>query len=179
MRTIQLMVAAFNMNNKKTGKDTINRAERLKLIPKDQAGSRKHRRSVISALEKVLCNDILHFHRLAAAIVSNDAKSCYNRIVLWIAALASLRLGLGKGPVQEMMNTLQQAVHRINTAYGDSSSTYGGSNDPPHQGVGQGNGAGPTIWAVISAILLTIMKDLGFGLNTLSSLSDTALTLVE
>jgi hypothetical protein len=77
-----------------------------------------------------------------------------------------------------MMNTLQQAVHRINTAYGDSSSTYGGSNDPPHQGVGQGNGAGPTIWAVISAILLTIMQDLGFGLNTLSSLSDTALTLV-
>jgi hypothetical protein len=32
MRTIQLMVAAFSMNNKKTGKDAINRAERLKLI---------------------------------------------------------------------------------------------------------------------------------------------------
>jgi hypothetical protein len=124
-----------------------------------------------------LCNDILRFRHLSAAIVSSDAKSCYDRIVLWIAALALRRLGLGKGPVQEMMITLQLAVHRINTAYGDSSATYGGSNDPPHQGVGQGNGVGPTIWAVISAVLLAIMKDLGFGLNTLSSLSDMALSL--
>jgi hypothetical protein len=67
MRTIQLMVAAFNMNNKKSGCDSMTRAELLKLIPKEQAGSRKHRRSVISALEKVFCNDIIRLHRLAAS----------------------------------------------------------------------------------------------------------------
>jgi hypothetical protein len=49
---------------------------------------------------------------------------------------------------------------------------------PPHQGCGQGNGAGPTIWAVISAILLTIMRNLGFGLNATSSLSAVTLSLV-
>jgi hypothetical protein len=178
MRTIQLMVAAFNMNNKKSGRDTMRRAERLLLLPKEQAGSRKFRRSVLSALEKVFCNDIIRQRRLAAIILSNDAKSCYDRIVLWLAALALRRVGLHIGPTLEMMFTLQHAVHTVNTAFGDSTDTYGGSNLPPHQGAGQGNGAGPTIWAVISAILLTIMRNLGFGLNAVSSLSAVALSLV-
>ena len=41
MRTIQLFSAAFNMNNKKIGKEVIRRAEELRLIPKDQSGSKK------------------------------------------------------------------------------------------------------------------------------------------
>ena len=45
MRTIQLMVAAFNMNNKKTGRDALQLAEMFNLIPCEQAGSRKWRRA--------------------------------------------------------------------------------------------------------------------------------------
>ena len=41
MRTIQLFSAAFNMNNKKIGKEVIRRAEELRLTPKDQSGSKK------------------------------------------------------------------------------------------------------------------------------------------
>ena len=88
MRIIQLMAAAFNMNNKKTGRDGLRNAELFKLLPDEQAGSRKRRRAILSALEKVLMNDILRFCRVAAIIISNDARSCYDRIVLWIATLA-------------------------------------------------------------------------------------------
>ena len=47
----------------------------------------------------------------------------------------------------------------------------------PHQGSGQDNGKEPTIWVMISAILLTIMQDEGFGLNALSCLSQLALVI--
>ena len=58
MRTVQLFSAAFNMNNKKIGKEVIQRAEELNLIPKNQSGSRKGRRSVLTALNDFLVIDI-------------------------------------------------------------------------------------------------------------------------
>ena len=54
MRTIQLMLAAFNMNNKKTGQDMMRNAEALGLIPAEQTVSRKNHRAVLTALNKVL-----------------------------------------------------------------------------------------------------------------------------
>ena len=53
MRTIQLMVAAFNMNNKKTGREAMARAEHLHLLADEQAGTRKNRKASIAAQDKV------------------------------------------------------------------------------------------------------------------------------
>ena len=92
MRTIQLFVAQFNMNNKKTGRDAMARAEELGVMPKEQAGSRKHHRAVLSALNKVLTVDLLRMRRQAGALCSNDAKSCYDRLVHWVASLCLRRM---------------------------------------------------------------------------------------
>ena len=75
-----------------------------------------------------------------------------------------------------MTNTLQSATHDIATAFGISIDKYFPTT-PPHHGSGQGNGSGPTIWVMISAILLTIMRDEGFSLNALSYLSQLALVI--
>ena len=172
------MPAAFNMNNKKTGRDVMALAEKLDLLPDEQAGSRKGHRSNLTALNKVLTNDLIRSRRLPTIIIFNDAKSCYDRVVLWIAAISLRRLGTSASASQEMMRTLQAAKHKICTAYGDSSITYGGSClNPPLQGAGQGNGAGPAIWVAISTVLLSIMRQQGFGFSILSSLSFTALVL--
>ena len=178
MRTIQLMPAAFNMNNKKTGREIMANAERFNLLPDEQAGSRRNHRANLTALNKVLTNDIIRARRIPSVIIFNDAKSCYDRIVLWIAALAMRRLGATKESTLEMTKTLQLASHKICTAYGDSSTTYGGEDSfPPLQGVGQGNGAGPAIWVAISTVLLTIMRTKGFGLSILSAVSLHALVI--
>jgi hypothetical protein len=88
MRIIPLMVASFNMNNKLTGRMVMTRAEQLRLIPPEQSGSRKKKRSILTLLNTVLTMDILRLRQPPMAICSNDAKSsCYDRIVLWIAAL--------------------------------------------------------------------------------------------
>ena len=125
MRTIQLMPAAFYMNNKKTGRDMMRNAEALGLIPAEQAGSRKNQRVVLTALNKVLSNYLIRARNLPTVFVFNDAKSYYDRIVLWIASLALRRLGVSREATLEMMLTLQAAEHKICTAYGDSHQTYG------------------------------------------------------
>jgi hypothetical protein len=63
-----------------------------------------------------------------------------------------------------MFSMLQNLEHTISTTYGDSEETYGGDLWViPMQGVYQGNGVGPSIWAVVSLPLLDIMREDEFG----------------
>jgi hypothetical protein len=63
-----------------------------------------------------------------------------------------------------VFTTLQNLHHTVMTIYGHSKSDYGGTLwVVPYSGVGQGNGAGPAIWAVVRTPVLKIMKYEGFG----------------
>ena len=75
MHTIQLMHSEFNMNNKKMARDMMKAAESLKLIAREQYGSRKHHQAIMAALNKRLTMDLFRYRRQAGAICSNDAKS--------------------------------------------------------------------------------------------------------
>jgi hypothetical protein len=121
MRTITLMDAAFNMNNKQLGQDLLYHAEAHQNLAKEQYGSRKHHQSSTAAANKVLTMDLLCMRRQAGALCSNDAKSCYDRIVHSVTALAFCCQGAPKGPVASLLKTLQDAHHKIRTAYGVSS----------------------------------------------------------
>ena len=178
MRTIQLMNAAFNLNNKHTARLAMKRAEKYNLIPWEQAGSRKRRRAILSALDKVLTMDIARANRLPCVVISCDAVSCYDRIVLWIAALAFRRVGVDQSVTYEMMESLQKATHKVATAFGTSSKGYKSRTRNPFQGIGQGNGAGPATWELISALILSIMAQQGFGINITTIISLTAMTMV-
>ena len=76
------MPATFNMNNKKTGREVMVLVGKLNLLPDEQAVSRKVHRSNLTALNKVLTNDLIRSRRLPTIIIFNDAKSFYYRIVL-------------------------------------------------------------------------------------------------
>ena len=171
MRTITLMDAAYNMNNKQLGKDLMAHAEELGNIAREQYGSRKHHRSNTAATNKVLTMDLLRIRHQAGALCSNDAKSCYDRIVHSIASLALKRQGAPPGAVHSLLLTLQQSSHKIRTGYGTSRQKYGKDRSPPLQGAGQGNGVAPTTWAVISTVLIHMMRAAGFGIELLSCLS--------
>ena len=59
-----------------------------------------------------------------------------------------------------MFSTIQRLVHRIRTAFGLSQKSFGGlahSFRKPPQGMGQGNGAGPTVWSILSS---TVFEEL-------------------
>ncbi len=50
----------------------------------------------------------------------NDAKACYDRIIMALASLVCRRLGLPKEAVQFMANLLQTARYRLKTRLGVS-----------------------------------------------------------
>jgi len=59
------------------------------------------------------------------AICSNDAKGCYNYIVLIVAALCLCRLGTPEPVVQSMVLTIQGMQHHIWSTYGNSTQSQG------------------------------------------------------
>ena len=77
----------------------------------------------------------------------------------------------GMGPVVAMCSDLSYMPFHIRTEFGDSSTTYGGSYQDPYESLGQGNGAAPAGWLVVSSVLLIFMRtacDCTRGISALS-----------
>ena len=163
MRKITMFAADFNMNNKLMGQTIMQQAEDNHILHEEQYGSRKNRKSILVSLNQRLSFDLCRQRRQAAGIVSVDAKACYDRIVHNVAILNLRKIGIPLKPLLSMFNTLQVAHHYTMTAFGVSERTYRSMLDIPLQGIGQGNGAGPSIWAVINAPIISLLKRKGGG----------------
>jgi hypothetical protein len=153
-----LYEADFNQNNKRIGRDMMYYAEDLKNLAPEQYGSRKNHTAIDHGLNKQLTFDLLRIKKKMGAICANDAKACFNRIVHSVASLAMQCQGVPPGPIICMFTTIQNLKHYVCTIYGDSLLSFGGTIwTVPIQGVGQGNGAGPQIWAVVSTPVLDML----------------------
>ncbi|CAJ1934702.1 unnamed protein product [Cylindrotheca closterium] len=172
MRTIQLFNSEAQANYKKAGRVAMKNAEEDDIIPKGQCGSRKQHQSIDLALSKRLIWDSIILERRSSGWISNDAKSCFDRIVHWVAKTALRRFGLPVTVTNLMFDILAKAKHRVRTGFGDSDRTFGPTGDVPFQGCGQGNGAGPCIWVAISAILIDAMEAEGFGYKSRTALTN-------
>jgi hypothetical protein len=73
MRTICLMDAACNMNNKWCGREFMKHNEKLGTLHNKQEGSRKERNCPECVLKKVLATDIMRQQCKAGFLCSNDA----------------------------------------------------------------------------------------------------------
>ena len=103
-----------------------------------------------------------------------DLKSCYDRVVHTAASLALQRVGVPISQIKCMFGTIQNLVHRIRTAFGLSKKSFGGKKSKfrrPPQGMGQGNGAGPTVWSILSSTIFEELQSRGFSTPFLYSLS--------
>ena len=63
LRTINLMEAEFNFTNKIMGREIAACAEKNKLLPKEQYGSRKQHQARHHGLNKRLLYDMVHLQR--------------------------------------------------------------------------------------------------------------------
>lgn len=188
MRTILLYDAAFNQNNKWIGRAAMAHSERLQLkascsdrqpMAPEQYGSRKRHQAIDQCLNKWLTFDLSRILHIPMALCSNDANSCYDRVVHSVAALCLRRIGCPEPAVVSMFDTIQNLRHHVRSKYGDSTTAYSANNGPiPIQGLGQGNGAGPTIWALISTPILNLLRTHGFGNKITSCISGSNLHFV-
>ena len=125
------------MFNKHVGRSMLANAERLGIIPPEVYGSRRNHRAIECVLHKVLTADLSRQCRVPLALCSNDAVSCYDRIIHSVASLCMQRLGVPKNQCHLLFGTLQQVEHYVRTTYGDSATGYAGVLLQPLQGVGR------------------------------------------
>lgn len=179
LRTIVLTEADFNFNNKLLGKRTLRHAEVNNLLPKEQYGSRKGKSAINHALHKRLTYDIMRQGRCDGVLCSNDAKSCYDRMIHLVVMLAYRRLGVPSPPVQSMLESIQNMTHIIRTSFGDSKVTISSKGTLiPYTGSLQGNGASPCSWVVVSAVLINMLRSAGKGGYFYSPISNMELHII-
>jgi len=179
LRTICLFPVDCNYAFKHIGRKMMKIAEATGSLAPEQYGSRKGHRSIDLAVSKALTYDLFRQLRRTGAICSNDARSCYDLIGHSQASIAMQRNGVPRSAVDCLFSTLQNAKHQVRTGYGDSSKSYGGDAwITPMHGIGQGNGAGPAIWAVLSTPLLNMLRSEGVGCEFVSPLSKTKTSFV-
>ena len=93
---ILLYEANFNQNNKKLGRDMMYTAEQLQVVAKERYGSRKNKAAIEQCLNKRLTFDLTRQLKRPLAMCSNDAKSCYDRIVHSAASPQHATYGCGR-----------------------------------------------------------------------------------
>jgi hypothetical protein len=178
LRAILLFEADFNQNNKRLGREMLYRAEDCNAVAIEQYGSRKNMSAIDQSLNKALTFDIWRQLRQRGALCANDAKACYDRIVHNCASLCMQRIGTRQQPIISMFDTIQKLQHHVRTIHGTSKVHFVQQGEIPIQGVGQGNGAGPQIWALVSTPVLNMLRESGLGATFVSALSRMTTTLV-
>ena len=142
-------------------------------LSQEQFGSRKEKSAVEHAFNKRLTIDRARQTKTPAVYIANDAKSCYDRILLMVAYLTMRHMGIPDPAAKSSIDTLVNMERFIKTVYGESSISYATKMtiDEILHGIGQGNGYGPIIWAGISSPLLKILRERKFGVSIRSPIT--------
>ena len=160
LRTIVLFEADYNHNNKYLGRHMMKHCIKHNCMAKEQY-SVPGRRCIDHVINRRLTFDIIRYQKSSLAMGSVDLKSCYDRIAHAPAFLAMRGFGIPSAPIKSMFQTYQNMQFHSKMAHGVSKTTFGGVEEgflAKPQGVGQGNGAGPPIWAVVSSRMFQILK---------------------
>jgi len=80
-----------------------------------------------------------------------------------MASLIFQSFGVESTSISAMLETIQEMKFFLRTAYGDSKTFAGSSIEIKTQGLGQGNGASPVGWCVISIVILRAHGAKGHG----------------
>ncbi len=159
LRTIVLFEADFNHNNKYYGKAMMDHVIKHGALAKEQY-SIPGRKAIDHALNRRLLFDIQRYSKTSLAMTSCDLKSCYDRIAHTPAILAALGYGVNGKPAYSMLSTFQNCQFFTKTAYGEANQSFGGQEEgyiAKPQGFGQGNGSGPSSWAVVSSRMFEVL----------------------
>jgi len=88
-------------------------AEKFQALAPEQYGCRKGKVANVQSLNKCLFYDTIRYKRQPAALCSHDAKSCYDRIVLLVMALAMCRLWGNQNWLKyDRYNQQDEALHQ-------------------------------------------------------------------
>lgn len=176
LQTIGLMEADFNFICKYIGKWAMEKVEDYKQLAKEQYRSRKNHTAIAQALNKCLTFDMAMLQKTSTILCSQDAMSCFDRILHAALALGLRRQNIPDTAKETVITTIQYMVHKVRTTFGKSVISYRGKI--PHQGIPQGNGLGPPGWDIISPPCLESLQQKRYGAKFLTPISNKMIVFV-
>jgi hypothetical protein len=96
--------------------------------------------------------------------MDNDAKACYNRIIMLLATIISGHFGVSKQARDLKARAIRKMKFRICTTLGISTTHYEDKPETPLHGSGQGSGSSSTLWMFISSIIMDCFEDVAEGM---------------
>jgi hypothetical protein len=115
------------------------------------------------AFIEVLQYDYASLTRWPELKFSNDATSCYDRIIPSISNVIAQSMGLHKNIAEIHGSMLEQAVYRIKTQLGISQGSSSHTEEWPVFGTGQGSCASPPFWLLNGSAYLSIYQSCCYG----------------
>jgi hypothetical protein len=160
LRVIHIIESDFNLwMGIVWGRRLIHQAEDLELLEDEQSGSRPGRKCQDVVIFKHMTYSINRMSRTDCITFDNDAKSCFDRIVMVCASLITQRYGMDTSVIELVIKTLSQIKYFAKTYCGISEVPYQVSESHGVHGPGQGGRASPAIWTIISCFLLQCMRE--------------------
>lgn len=164
LRVTHLIESDFNlMIGILWGRRMVAQAEKMKLLGEEQGGSRKERSANEVAAIKHAIYSILRLTKANRASFNNDAKSCFDRIVMLLASLVSQRSGMGKKQCELFLKTLETARYHVKTKLGTSEESYSSNKERSIHGPGQGGRGSPAVWTTISCLIMKCLRERSEG----------------
>jgi hypothetical protein len=174
LQAIQLYEADFNCYNQFVfGKVAMDSLNCIGYTP-EELFSQKGSTSEDAKFDKTLMADLSRQARHPLAIVLADAAYCYDRVNHIIMSLVWLVLTNGDIPaIVASLIRLQTMKFFQRTGFGESKTFFGGIHHLPYMmGLGQGNKAAPPSWIQLSAVMVTVFKQLNLGAIIHDPISD-------
>ena len=152
-RVIHIYEADFNLALGIKWRNVMHKAEDSKAINDGQHGSRAKRCAPDPVFIEEIQYEIARATRKPLIMTSYDAKACYDRIIVNLAMLISLKHGLPFEVAKSYASTLEFAEYLVRTELGLSETGYRHEEAFPIYGTGQGSANSPAIWCLLSSTL--------------------------
>lgn len=133
-------------------------AEKRHLLHDGQWGSRKGRNSIDVVLLKQFTYETARLSRTSLITFDNDAKSCYDRIVMSYCLALCQKMGLPSSTDKAFGTFLDKAKYHLKTKLQTSDDSYSSSHYHPLHGPGQGSRVGPPMWLFISSQIMKALE---------------------
>ena len=143
----------------------VSHAELFQALGEETWGCRKGRSAEECLLLKNFTYIMMRLTRTPGATFDNDAKACFDRIIMALAALRSRHLGVPTATCTMLTSLLEQVAYKIKTTIGISDDTYTSTPSNTLHGPGQGSKEGPALWLIISSMLIDILHKKSNGIS--------------
>jgi hypothetical protein len=176
LRTIHLFEADYNwLLGLVFGRGMVYNAEEQHHLFDSQWGARPGRSTEQPDLHKTMSYEISRLTRTSLGTLDNDAKACYDRIVMVLALMLCQKHGVPQSACMMAAIALLTATYSIKTGFGISEGTYTSTVSQPTHGPGQGSRLASALWLIVSCMLFATMDTLCHG----ASFCDPCDTLVH